>query len=156
MWGCWNLIPLGFLLEINQNITVIFFIRHMVSSPKSRCKRRQEKVFTQCIWNLVAGILFVFTLLFLCFLNLIAEKQGIYPLTDRKVSLIGRVFWELYIIMTAILNHAESSITPFLIPAGRASSRSKLSLACHIISAATPAVLMVLKAFLCELHPQTH
>lgn len=119
-------------------------------------KAREGDIFTQCIWNLLARILFVFTLFFLCFLNLTAEKQGIYPLTDRK----GEPHWKGF--LRAIHNNdcyserCRSSITPFLIPGGTASSRSKLSLACHIISAATPAVLMVLKAFLCELHPQTH
>lgn len=47
-------------------------------------KASEGDIFTQCIWSLVARILFAFTLFFLCFLNLTAEKQGIYPLTDRK------------------------------------------------------------------------
>lgn len=47
-------------------------------------KASEGGIFIQCIWNLVTRILFVFTLLFLCFLDLTAEKLGVYPLNDRK------------------------------------------------------------------------
>lgn len=54
--------------------------------PKTEIQMKaiEGGIFIRWIWNSVTRILFVFTWLFLCFLILTAEKQGVYPLTDRK------------------------------------------------------------------------
>lgn len=79
MWEHRDLIPLGFLLEINQKETVNFFLWHMVFPRKADSNERVNVAYLYTAsQSLVARIQFVFILLFLCSLNPTAEKHGAY------------------------------------------------------------------------------
>lgn len=79
MWEHWDLISLGFKLEINQKETMNFFYDIWLFSQEGRFKWKRVNVayLHTASQSLVARIQFVFILFFsLCSLNLTAEKPG--------------------------------------------------------------------------------